>query len=171
MTEPFITDPYNSRPGDIDVLLSDRKHPHMAVALECKKLRIRADTFNTGQIGGLKKAVQGFKQANGLFDLGFSRSYLALLIEVDGRERTKNNLISRGATPELYNEIFKIRHVDGLYQNVGIILVEIIQPTKRDIKSSGSVGFFELKQAKPQMQSESTTTYVRNYFAHAHDGS
>src|SRR5438270_304144 len=40
VTRPIISDPSN-KPGDIDVLICDKDRPDQAVALQCKRIKVR----------------------------------------------------------------------------------------------------------------------------------
>lgn len=42
VTQPVITDP-SKKPGDIDLLICDGGRPHESIALQCKRVKIRAN--------------------------------------------------------------------------------------------------------------------------------
>ena len=42
VTQPVITDP-SKKPGDIDLLICDGGRPHEAIAIQCKRVKIRAN--------------------------------------------------------------------------------------------------------------------------------
>ena len=72
--------------GDLDLILCPRLSPHLAFALECK--RVKVESVNAGQekINKLQDVEGGVHQANRLYKgpFAFYQTYLCIITEVDG---------------------------------------------------------------------------------------
>lgn len=139
-------------PGDIDVLVIDPDAPQHATAIECKRLKVRAGTFETllpGKLQGLRKGVH---QANGLLAMGFHRTFLAILVVTDGRERDAFNFAFRGLTPELVRAVDTFPDRERLEDAVGLVFIEITQPIDKDIALASDIGVRVLRHPMGQQQ-------------------
>jgi len=157
-------------PGDIDVLLSDPIRPSEAVAIECKVLKVKPEDFapdSTVMVRGLPELKRGVEQGNGLAALGFHRSYLLVLLAVDGSERIWENFIGRGLTPQQLGVIH--RTVDALVpelsEAVGFARFEAVQTTGREIYLSGGIGLLVSRQPAAQVQPTELSHRIAAYLA------
>src|SRR5688572_19876795 len=82
--EPVLM-PGDRQSDELDVLLWPAGDPANATAIEVKRLRVDGTTLATEQIGGLPGLRHGANQVNGHVRRGFSRVYLAVFVQVDGR--------------------------------------------------------------------------------------
>ena len=82
VVQPVIQNP-NKRPGDVDTLICERGMPQQATAMEWKRVKVAADVGGDrlNKVEGIEKGVF---QANALRKLGFYKTYLAVLVAVDG---------------------------------------------------------------------------------------
>ena len=71
---------------------------------------------------------------------GFYRNYLALLIKVDARKKLKYNPLSRGINPETFQTIYEFPDRENVHQDVGIVFIEIVQPTGKSFDQYVTVG-------------------------------
>lgn len=160
--DPLITD-RERKPGDIDVLVCDPRHPDQAVAFECKRVKIKAETFETLQVAKLAGLAQSVHQIRGLREIGFSRCFLLIFVAVDGRERDHFNFAHRGPTPALVrcvDEVFRGLSMDA---EVGVVSIELVQPTTRDFGLAGGAGIRVLRPACCRPQSSALTERVAAY--------
>jgi hypothetical protein len=86
--------------GDIDLLLSPPLSPHLAIVLECK--RVKVESINVGQdrINKLQGVAGGVHQANKLYNgpFGFFQTYLAIITEAEASAQDDINIPNRGVS-------------------------------------------------------------------------
>ncbi len=173
VTNPF-TQP-NKKPGDIDVLICERDHPHQAIVIECKKVSVVAETTKRDIVHKVEKIGKGVSQANALRDLGFYQTYLAIVTVVDGRQRNEYNTLHRGIGDSSHDthhgtqshktlkRVYEFPRREDLHDDVGIIFVEVIQPTGKSLDEKFGVCVCVDKRAKPQEQTNSQTNRISDY--------
>ncbi|MBI4378905.1 MAG: hypothetical protein HY578_07405, partial [Nitrospinae bacterium] len=157
--EPIVSDP-NKKPGDIDILFYDKNNPYNAIAIQGKRIKAiveKSGCEKINKIGDIKDAVL---QANAMRDMGFFNSYLALFIEVDGREREETNFLSRGLSDQNFKRIYDFSHRDKLHNDVGVIFIEIVQPIDRLINKAGMICICVDKKAIPMNQPTNLTNRI-----------
>jgi len=157
--EPIISVP-NKKPGDIDILICDKDDPHHAIAMEAKRIKVTIEKRGyekVNKIGDVKDAVL---QANAMRDRGFFNSYLALFIEVDGREREETNFFFRGLSDQNFKRVYDFPQRSQLHDDIGVAFIEIVQPIDRSINRSGMVCICVDKKAKPLSQSTNLTNRI-----------
>lgn len=146
--------------GDIDVLFHSLDAPEDSVAIECKRVKIKADAFiknNPNKIHGLSK---GINQANYLYRLGFSRVYMIVFIVTDGRKRLEYNFAFRGASQELVDLVEYFPDFARLINTVGLVFIELSQPVDKDITFAGAIGTNIRRTALPREQSSDLTRRI-----------
>lgn len=161
-------------PGDIDILLCDPARPSEAVAIECKVLKVKPEDFaddSTVLVRGLPELKRGVEQGNGLAALGFHRSYLLVLLAVDGSERVWENFIGRGLTPLQLGVIYRTVEalMPELSEAVGFARFEAVQITGREIHLSGGIGLLVSRQPATQVQPTELSNRVAAYLAHSRE--
>lgn len=162
--EPFIVNS-NSKPGDIDILVCDPKNPLNSIAFECKRIKVKPETFFTGQISGLTKARYAVKQANELAkNFSFSKVYVLFIIQVNGEDRNEFNQLYRGSTDEHKERIYKLPFNESIISEIGVIFVEIIQVTNRTFDKNAYISLSIGRFATKRMQSSELTEKLEKYF-------
>jgi hypothetical protein len=157
VTRPIITDP-SKKPGDIDALICERGRPDQAVALQCKRVKVR-DNQRVNKLGNITDAVV---QANRQREIGFCRNYLAILVVTDGRSRTENNVVFRGPTPETFSRIYDFTRNQSLHEDVGLMFIELTQPTGKSFRRMNDIGVCIDKEARLLQQSPALTNRIRD---------
>jgi hypothetical protein len=148
-------------PGDVDVLISNPERPEHAVAFECKRIKVKPETFDTLQPGKMQDLKKGVRQANGLLRLGFHQSYLFVCVQVDGRQQHEYNFFGRGLSGPLVKKIYGFLNTLELLPGVGLVVAEPTQPVEKHIEDAGSVPIKRVRLASPQIQSAVVTDWVR----------
>lgn len=149
------------KPGDIDLLICDGGRADQAVALQCKRVKVRALNQDDDDINKLPDISGGVKQANlQRENLGFHRNYLLILIEAYGRKRSGNNTLSRGPSGGTFKEIYEFPMREKLHEDVGVIFVEVSQPTGKSFRRMVLVGVCIDKEAARLDQTPSLTNRV-----------
>lgn len=148
------------RPGDVDVLSCDAETPHLATAIECKRVKVPAHAFATGLPNKLGDIRKGVNQATALAAHQFHRTILLIIAQVDGRERA-GPFWARGLTPELLGMIRKHESLSDLPPEVGVALVELTQPADKPIFDAGAVPMKLLVPAAGVVQPAPLTNRIR----------
>lgn len=173
-----VTDPFtqsNRKPGDIDVFICESSRPSQAVAIECKKVNVIAQNTQKDVVHKVEKIGKGVSQANALRELGFYQTYLTVITVVDGRERGGHNVLFRGIgnsthdthqgaqTHKTRTRIYEFPRREDLHDEVGIIFIEVVQPTGKSLDEKFGVCVCVDKRAAPREQSNSQTNRVLDY--------
>jgi len=151
------------REPDIDVMIYKESEPHKTIAIQVKRVKVEAVSQKKDKVNKIEDIKKGIKQANITKDLGFYKVYLMILAEVDGRERKEYNFLSRGMTPQTFTQLYEIATFEKLYREIGIIIVEIVQPVDKDITQAGAIGVCLLRDAKPEEQKEKLTNKIKGF--------
>lgn len=159
VTDPFI-EKRGTEAGDIDLLLFDDRAPDRAVAIECKRVKVKVESFEPETVTKLNGLEKGVREANKLFKLGFSKTYLAVLIVVDGRYRKEFGMLSRGATGQQFKSVYQFSNLTELHHSAGLTFIEVVQPSTLSIDEMGYVGVAGEKRAIPVDQREQITNKI-----------
>lgn len=149
--------------GELDVMLWPDGHPSLAVAIECKRLKIDSATMRTEQIGKLAEIRKAVHQANGHVRRGFHRVFLAVFAVVDARNMSGGTWLGGGLTDSLLRLVRDPSHVSGLDPSVGVLLVEVRQPVDKDVRLGGGVGLIGQRPALAREQDASLTRRIASY--------
>lgn len=105
--QPIIENP-QKKPGDIDLLICPEYKPTLAIAFQCKRVVVKALNQEDDVVRKLPKVVDLVTQANEQRkQLGFHRSYLVILIMVDGSKKLNYNILFRGCNQETFQKIYE----------------------------------------------------------------
>lgn len=160
---PFIKD-QNQKPGDIDLLVCDALKPQCAVVVEFKKIKARFSRDNE-TINKLKALGRVVSQVEGLSRLGFHRTYLGIIVVVDGREKDELSFAHRGVSLDTTGRILEI--ADGIAPplGVGVLYIEVVQAINKHIDEAGMVGVGQILPAALSRQNGDLTQVIANYLA------
>jgi hypothetical protein len=160
VTRPVIP-PRCSKPGDVDWLCVDPEQPHPAMAAECKRVKVVALRDGSDHVNKIVSLGDGTK-ANSLASLGFHRTFLVVLIVVDERARTEHNVVSRGMAETTFHRIYDFPQRDSLNAEVGVVYIEVVQPSLRSVNIMAQIGVCVDQQAKPREQATELTNLIRD---------
>ena len=161
-TRQPIIENTNVKPGDIDILICGAEKPQYAIAIECKRVKVEVNTIDNDKINKINDIIEGIKQANSLHKMGFHNTYLGIIVEIDGRNKVSCNTISRGFSNNTYIRIYNFPQRERLKKEVGIIFIEIIQPTENSIDDTCMVGICIDREAKNINQPSNLTNRIIN---------
>ncbi len=161
--EPFVTE-FSSRPGDIDILACDRGNPRAGVAIECKRVKIRSIGGEQDDVNRVRAVSKGRSQVIGLSRFGFHRTYLAVILAVDGQRSGGFNFLTRGASDASLARVSEAIESLGVPDNVGLLLVEIVQPTAEHLGDASVISVAIAKQPRAIEQLGSTTEKLVRLF-------
>jgi hypothetical protein len=169
VVQPF----YAPGTGDIDLLLCPPRSPHLAIALECK--RVKVESINAGQdrINKLQGVAGGVRQANKLYNgpFAFFQTYLAIITEAEASAQDDVNIPNRGVrshtTPHrgdtrttTFRQIVEFPGRDELDGDVGILFIEIAQPSRLSIDRQATVRVCVYRRAARRDQLDAVTNRV-----------
>jgi hypothetical protein len=169
--EPFTGT--GRKPGDIDVLIVDPQLPQESVAIECKRVKIRVIAEGAHHVNLFEHVLEGVHQANALREFGFFQTYLCVIAVVDASAQQEWNIPNRGLDPAAthhYGEHKTLARFiafpgrEELHKEIGILLLEVIQPTGGSITELPSLGICVHHPATPQTQRSCLTNKLAAYF-------
>jgi hypothetical protein len=128
--QPIVENPQD-KPGDIDILICPAGSPDQAIAVQCKPVIVRSlNRRDDDDVKRLCRMPDLVEQANRQRSkYGFYRNYLAILIKVDGRKKLEFDPLVRGTNPETFQTIYEFPDRERVHKDVGIVFIEIVQPT------------------------------------------
>ena len=158
--------------GDLDLILCPRLSPHLALALECK--RVKVESVNAGQdkINKLQDVEGGVHQANKLYKgpFAFYQTYLCIITEVEASaqdENIPNRRIRSYTTPvrgdtkrTTFRQIVEFPGRDDLHNEIGMFFIELVQPSRLSIEKRASVAVCVYRNAEKRDQLASVTNRV-----------
>lgn len=160
---PIIDNP-NEKPGDIDLLLVDKSHVIDSIGFQVKKIKGFIDVDNLNKIK-FSNIEEGILQANKMFDkYKFRQNYLMLIVANDGISNTSNNFFFRHVDGSEINPLYSSSTYEKLREGIGVFIIEITQPTSKDISKSGKIASKLFIKAKEYEQSELLNAKIRLLF-------
>jgi hypothetical protein len=171
--EPFTRT--GRKPGDIDVLIVDSQLPQESIAIECKRVKIRVIAEGAHHVNLFEHVLEGVHQANSLREFGFFQTYLCVIAVVDASAQQEWNIPNRGLDPaathhygehKTFARFIAFPGREELHKEIGIILLEVIQPTGRPITELLSLGICVHHPPTPQQQRPDITNKVAAYLQH-----
>lgn len=139
-------------PGDIDVLIQHDVSAANCTAIEFKRVKVKAETFQNGSPNKIADLRKGVHQVNDLYELGFSSTVLLVAIVTDGRTRVQANFVHRGPTAQQLVKIWDFSGRESLHDEVGLGFVEIVQPVDKPIDMAGRIGAYMVKVPRRRTQ-------------------
>lgn len=168
VTTPLIDDP-QEKPGDIDVLICERERPDEAVALECKRVKVVAVSAVDDDLNKVHDIKDGAAQTKAMATrMRFHRTFLAILVQVDGRNRRDFNTLMRGLNPRAtfdgeqttLKRIYEFPQSGMFHEDVGFVFIEVIQPTGKSFEDNGGICLRVHKNAKRLAQPDNLTNRI-----------
>ncbi len=169
VVQPF----YAPGEGDIDLIICPRLSQHQAVAFECKRVKVESVNIGKDKVNKLQDVAGGVRQANKLYNgsAAFFQTYLAIITEVDASGQGEINIPNRGirsdTTPQrgdtrttTFKQIVEFPGRAELHDDVGIIFIEIAQPSHLSIDKQASVRVCVYRRAERRDQLTGVTNRV-----------
>jgi hypothetical protein len=155
-----ITDIHNE--SDIDVILCDREMPALAVGIQCKVVKVIADDQDDDTVCKLPKMPKLVKQINHQRkQVGFYRNYLAVIIQILGKNRSKQHYAARGPNDESWHNIWEFPDREKVHPDVGIIFIQVVQPSVKSIDKTRRICICIAKEAIALDQRDELTNKVK----------
>lgn len=163
VTRPVIENP-QEKPGDIDILVCDGQVAEHAIAFQCKPVTVTAfnqDGDDINKLPDIKDAVfQANKQRN---KFGFYKNYLMVIVKAYGRKRAENSVLFRGPSQGTLKQIYEFPYRERLHDDVGIIFLEIVQPTGKSFNRMVQINICVDKDAATLSQPSRLTNRVKDH--------
>ena len=159
--------------GDLDLILCPPLSPREAFAIQCK--RVKVESVNAGQdkINKLQDIAGGVCQANKLYNgpFAFFQTYLAIITEVAASGQDEN-IPNRGVRPyttpqrgdtrtTTFRQIVEFPGRAELHNDVGILFIEIVQPSRLSIDKQATIRVCVYRRAERRDQRDSVTNRIR----------
>lgn len=146
VVEPLVTNS-QKKPGDIDVLICRADDPTQAVAVECKRVEVTAVSSLDDDVHKINDIKNGANQTKAMRQMGFHRTFLCVIVQVDGRNRKEFNTLFRGLNSratfdgerKTRKTIYEFPQSGLFHEDVGFIFIEVIQPTGKSFESMGGI--------------------------------
>jgi len=152
----------NPKHSDIDLILCEPELPQFSIGFQCKRLKIVSLNEGEDEINKLPDIKKAVTQANKQREnLGFHRNYLIIISEIFGRKFTSENTLFRKARPDTRQKIYDFPQRESLHDDVGIIFVEIGQPTGKSFRKQRNICIRIDKEASRLDQTPNLTHRVR----------
>jgi hypothetical protein len=176
---PEVVSPfYMPSEGEIDLILYPPWSPSEAFALACKRVKVESVNADEDKITKLQHVGGGVCQVKRLYDRhAFSQTYLAIITEVDATGQDDRDVFARGirshTTPQCgkdtktktFTQIVEFPGRSELdlkpYDDIGIIHIEIVQPSRFPIDKQATVAICVFRRAQKREQGIDVTNRVR----------
>jgi hypothetical protein len=172
---PEIVQPfYAPGEGDLDLVICSGLSPNRALALECKRIKVETVTAGKDKINKLQDIGGGVHQANKLYrgPFAFFQTYLAIITEVTAFAQDEINIPNRGVrshtTPKwgntgttTFRQIVEFPSRDKLDKGIGIIFIEVVQPSLLSIDHRATVRICVYRKAEQRDQLGGVTNRIK----------
>jgi hypothetical protein len=161
--QPVVVNP-QKKPGDIDILICGERRADQAIAIQCKPIKVVAFNQEEDDINKLPDIKDAVLQANKQREnLGFHRNYLAVIVKAYGRKRTQNNSLFRGPNQSTMKLLYEFPQRESLHSDVGILFIDVSQPTGKSYDRMAVVGICHDQQAAHLDQSPNLTNRIKEF--------
>src|ERR1044072_8376448 len=161
--QPVVENP-QKKPGDIDILICGEYRADRAIAIQCKLVKVVAFSQEEDDVSKLPDIKGAVLQANKQrANFGFHRNYLAVIVKAYGQKRTQNNPIFRGPNQNTMKLLYEFPQRESLHSDVGILFIDITQPTGKSYDQMAVVGICHDQQAMPLEQSPNLTNRIKEF--------
>ena len=125
--------------GDVDILAVDPTTPHLATAVQVKRVRVSEKSFaKDGKPNKLNEISILNRQASLLVELGFWQVFAFVFVVIDSRIRNVGQYAFEGLTSELRAKIERGISTEGLDARAGCIVYEFTQPMEDHPLNTGT---------------------------------
>ena len=136
-----------SQGGDLDFVMLEGGDPTRGVCVEFKKVKVRIDKQGEERINHLPALETLIKQGNKRQSQGFRKSYICALAVVDAHEFRTPNTLTRGMGSPKVQALFELGSMAGIHDDVGVLLIEMPQPTGKSFKDFIGFNICKVKEA------------------------
>ncbi len=155
-----VKNTFSSKPGDFDIIFWCDSWYEKIVLCEVKRIKVRIDSKDYEIYNKFQGIIYGIKQACSASKIGFFRAYFIVITQIDSKEKKSTNIF-KTAKEGLHTKIYQIIIDNHLEPTVGIIFIDIVQPTYEDIDRRANIGLAVLKEAEPMKQKISITNKIK----------
>lgn len=155
---PIVED--SGRPGDIDILICPQSIPNYAIALQCKPVKIKAlNKKEDDCVQSLQNTKDLVFQTNWQREkYRFYRNYAVIIIKANESKKEDETPILRGIDRESLQRVYQFPYKDRLHNDIGIIYIEVVQPTSKSYSRHFRAGVCVERHAIPLDPQDATTT-------------
>lgn len=156
--------------GDVDFVALESESPTHAACVEFKRVKVRVHADGKETVNGLEELEKLIRQGNQRQSMGFWKTFICAIAVVDNHLlETPNTLLRRG-DPRDYQRVYHLGQHTAIHEDVGILLIEVAQPSGKDFGSRFGFGICKLKEAKVLEQPPNLTECLKTYFRQSSEG-
>ena len=133
--------------GDLDLVVLEGDRPSQGVCVEFKKVKIRLDSNGVEKVNGLDKLDKLIAQGNARQSQGFWKSYICGIAVIDKHKAEAANIFSRGPESQEIQKFYNLDRLAGIHADVGVLLLELTQPTGKPHDELFGLGICKVKEA------------------------
>jgi len=166
VVEPF----YAIGEGEIDLLICDQHMPAEALIMEAKRVEVEIQRPERDVVRKIRNIARGVQQANSRYEkFGFFEHYLAIITAVDASNQHDSNIPNRGLHSDsrsLYDDGKTLTRIvdfpgrDDLKPDVGIVFMEVVQPSRLGVDIRGTFRICVHHRARHRDQAPDITNRV-----------
>ena len=146
--------------GDIDLLIVQGQAAEHAIAMQFKRVKVGAASFQTGLATKTRQIGKLATQSNILVELGFHRVVAVIVVLVDSRLVSGPNPYLKTTPRDVIREIHSQISEAPFQGLVCVETVEICQPLDKDFRLTGSSGGWQAQQGGSQVQPRELTDAI-----------
>lgn len=147
--------------GDIDLLLVPPGQPELATAIQVKRIKVSAASFETDAPNKLAELRKLKQQTNPLACIGFWQVYAFVLVAVDSRSHNAGAFSYAGLTASLREKIDAAISLEALAERIGLVKFEFVQPIDDRPLGAGAFRLRPKRVAQSATQPAEVTTWVQ----------
>ena len=166
VVQPF----YSCGEGEMDLLVCEPQAPHEALIMEAKRVKVEIVNPERDIVHKIKDIAAGVRKANLRYEqFAFFQHYLAVITVVDASGQHESNIPCRGLrsdTNDLYSDrktftrIVDFPRRDTLRPEIGIVFMEIVQPSRLAFDLRANFRICVQHRAQPREQGRNVTNRV-----------
>lgn len=149
--------------GDFDAIIIENNDFSRAISIEFKRIKYEYADNGEIKINGLEKiTTKLIKQGNLSKSKGFYKTYICIITLVDSKvHKTPNTILRHKACEKYIEKVYKPHNFAYLDASVGIIFLEIEQPTSKDIVINANISICCDRLASEQSQASEITCALK----------
>jgi hypothetical protein len=156
--------------GDIDLVVLEQDNPSQGICIEFKKVKVRVDSSGKEWINGLRGLEKLIDQGNARQLQGFWKNYICAIAIFDSHHFETPNVFLRRGDEEDIAKFYGLANIPERNSDVGIILVELHQPTGKSFRSMFGFGVCKVREAAVLEQPSRLTEDIQTVFRESGGG-
>ena len=150
--------------GDLDFVMLEGGDSTQGICVEFKKVKVRIDPQGGESVNNLPGLETLIKQGNKRQSQGFRKTYICAVAVIDAHKFQTPNTLLRGMETPKVQAFYDLGSMAGIHSDVGILLIEIPQPTGKSFHEFSGFKICKIKEAGVLEQPPRLTEDLRTLF-------